>query len=309
MSRRPRLALVGYGKVARDQHCPAIEQSGAFDLVAIVDPVADSADLPVFRSLEAMLDADLDLDAVSLCQPPQRRFECARVALRAGLGVLLEKPPCATLGEAEALVALAIRRGAPLFTAWHSRFAPAVAHAESWLASRRISRMSISWSEDVREWHPGQDWIWAPGGLGVFDAGINALSIAVLLLRSDLVVRDGTLFVPSNRGTPIAAKLSLETPDGLPVRVEMDWRRPGVPEWVIDVATEAGSLRLAEGGARVWFDEQEQVASPSEEYVHLYAHFASLLARRASDSDLAPLRTVTDAFVRCRTETVEAFEY
>jgi hypothetical protein len=38
--------------------------------------------------------------------------------------------------------------------------------------------VEIVWHEDVRKWHPGQQWIWEPGGFGVFDPGINALSIA-----------------------------------------------------------------------------------------------------------------------------------
>jgi D-galactose 1-dehydrogenase len=42
--------------------------------------------------------------------------------------------------------------------------------------------VNVIWREDVRVWHPGQDWIWQPGGLGVFDPGINALSIITHIL-------------------------------------------------------------------------------------------------------------------------------
>ncbi|TIP51034.1 MAG: gfo/Idh/MocA family oxidoreductase, partial [Mesorhizobium sp.] len=65
---------------------------------------------------------------------------------------------------------------------WHSRYAPAVEAARDFLGSTTIRSAAINWKEDVRRWHPNQDWIWAPGGFGVFDPGINALSIATHIL-------------------------------------------------------------------------------------------------------------------------------
>ena len=61
------------------------------------------------------------------------------------------------------------------------------------LAGKRIASMDIRWHEDVRKWHPGQEWIWAPGGFGVFDPGINALSIASRILPQRLFVRSAEL--------------------------------------------------------------------------------------------------------------------
>ena len=45
------------------------------------------------------------------------------------------------------------------------------------MRERTIRTLTVAWKEDVRIWHPGQAWIWKAGGLGVFDPGINALSI------------------------------------------------------------------------------------------------------------------------------------
>jgi hypothetical protein len=82
--------------------------------------------------------------------------------------------------------ALAARAGRTLFATWHSRFAPAVEPARQWLTPRRIRSVHINWKEDVRVWHPGQGWIFEPGGLGVFDPGINALSILTRILPLSL---------------------------------------------------------------------------------------------------------------------------
>ncbi|RAG46972.1 gfo/Idh/MocA family oxidoreductase, partial [Burkholderia multivorans] len=92
-------------------------------------------------------------------------------------------------GEVAALEALARSRGLTLFATWHSRCASAVEPARAWLATREIRAVQVRWKEDVRRWHPGQQWIWEPGGLGVFDPGINALSIVTRILPRELVLR------------------------------------------------------------------------------------------------------------------------
>jgi len=56
-----------------------------------------------------------------------------------------------------------------------ARFTPK--SAREWISERSIDRVTVAWCENVRQWHPGQDWLWRPGGFGVFDPGINALSI------------------------------------------------------------------------------------------------------------------------------------
>ena len=308
MTVRRRIALVGFGKVARTQHLPAIDASERFQLVAVVDPAAVQAPVPVYPHLETLLDSGPRVEAVALCQPPQARYPAARTALRAGLAVLLEKPPGVTVAEVEALADIAAAAHRTLFTAWHSRFAAAVPVALEWLSRRQIRSVSVHWKEDVRQWHPGQQWIWEPGGMGVFDAGINALSIVTRMTSSLLRVCDGTLWLPSNRSTPIAATLRLETTDRVPVHVELDWRTPGEPQWDIDVETDRGSLRLAQGGARLWLDGVERTPTSADEYGGVYARFAALLDAGASEVDIAPMRLVVDALARCDARRVDVFE-
>src|SRR5581483_6251798 len=170
---RVKLAIVGLGKIARDQHIPALSASDEFDLTAVASPQGRLDGVPSFPSIAELLEALPEVEAVALCTPPQVRYETARYALERGRHVLLEKPPGVTLGEVQELAELALSQGVALFASWHSRYAPAVEPARAWLATRRIRSVSIAWREDVRVWHPGQRWIWQPGGLGVFDPGIN----------------------------------------------------------------------------------------------------------------------------------------
>ena len=99
-----------------------------------------------------------------------------RAALSAGKHVLLEKPPAATVSELVDLQRRSTAAGLTLFATWHSQFNAGVEEARRQLAGRQIRRLEVTWKEDVRHWHPGQAWIWEPGGFGVFDPGINALS-------------------------------------------------------------------------------------------------------------------------------------
>ena len=177
-----KVALVGIGKIARDQHVPALAASGDWELAATVSRAGTVDGVEAFTDFAAMLAARPDIPMVSLCLPPQPRFAYAEAALRAGRHVMLEKPPGQTLAEVHALQALAAAYGVTLYATWHSRMAEAVAAAKAWLADTVVRRAHITWREDVRKWHPGQDWVFEPAGMGVFDPGINALSILTEIL-------------------------------------------------------------------------------------------------------------------------------
>jgi D-galactose 1-dehydrogenase len=301
-----RIGLVGVGKIARDQHLPVIGAAPDFHLAAVASHQGGYDGVPNYRTLPEMLAGQSDLEAVALCQPPQARFEAALAAIEAGLHVFLEKPPGATLAEIGLLVAAARGRGVSLFASWHSRYASGVAPARRWLAGRRIRAVTIAWEEDVRHWHPGQDWIWEAGGMGVFDPGINALSIATHILPP-FFLTGATLSVPENRQAPIAADLTFTDAAGTPIRAVFDWRQTGPQIWDIRVETEAGPLVLSRGGSVLTIDGRDQPLPPEAEYRGLYDRFAALIRSGASDVDLDPLTHVADAFLRGERRTVEAF--
>ena len=307
MAREYRLGLVGLGKIAIDQHLPAIAATPGLALVATVDPHPAAAVAPTFPTLDALLAADLALDAIVVCTPPQVRAAIARRALEAGCSVLLEKPPATTLDELALLARRAEAGGLTLYTAWHSRHAPMVEAARAWLAGRVVSGGAVNWCEDVRRWHPGQRWLWQAGGLGVFDPGINAFSILTAILPVPPVVTDATLDVPANADTPIAARLALASGDAQ-IDVTLDFLQAGPQVWEIVLDTACGHrLHLDEGGARLSIDAGPARVGDSAEYPALYAHFARLLAARASDVDAAPFALAIDALSRGTVRRVDPF--
>jgi D-galactose 1-dehydrogenase len=302
-----KVALVGIGKIAVDQHIPAIDASPDWALAATVSRKGHVEEVESYTTIEAMLVARPDIQVVSLALPPVPRFAYAEAALKAGRHVMLEKPPGATLAEVHALEVLARDRGLTLYATWHSRMAHAVAPAKAWLAGKTITRAHITWREDVRKWHPGQDWVFEPGGMGVFDPGINALSILTEILPSAVHLTSAELEFPANRQTPIAAKLAFSGN----VTADFDWRQEGPQTWDIAVETASGRLDLRMGGNVLEIDGKLEAGKNTimGEYPALYARMADLTRNGESEVDLAPMVHVADALTLGRRVAVADFHF
>ena len=108
------MAVAGAGAFGRNhlRVLRELETEGAgVALVAAVEPDAARADeaakqygIPVFASVEALLNAGLKLNAACVAVPTVKHYEVASKLLGAGIDVLIEKPLAATLAEADALI-------------------------------------------------------------------------------------------------------------------------------------------------------------------------------------------------------------
>jgi len=293
-----RIGVVGLGKIAIDQHLPAIEGNPHFTLAATVSRSTPASGIN-FASTAELLATPGGLDAVAITTPPGPRYEIARDCIEAGLHVLLEKPPAATLAEIDDLRARASRCGVSLFTTWHAQHNPAVVRAAALLAGKRVREMRIVWHEDVEKWHPGQRWIWEAGGFGVFDPGINAFSIASLIFPGSLFVRTAALTYPHGSDTPIAAEIEFASPASSgQLRCSLDWRRSAGEEWTIRLITEDGvTIDLLDGGARLLVDGMSQETGDAGEYPDIYRRFAELVEGCDSQVDSVPLQMVADCLL------------
>lgn len=301
-----KIALVGIGKIAVDQHVPSIAASSAWELEATVSRAGTVEGVPSYSSIDELLVDRPDIGVISLCLPPVPRFDYAATCLRAGRHVMLEKPPGATLAEVYALEKIAADAGVTLFATWHSRMAKGVQAAKNALAGKVIETAHINWKENVRQWHPDQDWVFEPGGMGVLDPGINALSILTEILPEPVHLRKATLFTPSNRQTPIAADLSFT--DG--VSASFDWLKEGEQLWEIKLtATDGTAVHLTEGGNKCSVDGADMPLSALEEYPALYAQMEALVRTGKSDVDLAPMVHVSDAMTLGERKLAPAFNW
>jgi predicted dehydrogenase len=108
-----RIGLVGYGHGGRNFHMPYIQAATEWDIVGVVTNSSerraklqeDAPGTPAFDSLDALIDADVDLVVVST--PPATRRELVLRALSRGVNVVADKPFGPDLEGAKELVAAA----------------------------------------------------------------------------------------------------------------------------------------------------------------------------------------------------------
>ncbi|WP_165832061.1 Gfo/Idh/MocA family protein [Novacetimonas pomaceti] len=297
-----RIAIIGTGTIAHTQHVPVIRAHAGFELVAGVNPTPvpwwaeATGGLKLFSSMDSLIRSGMSVDAVAICTPPATHYALAAQGLAAGWHVMLEKPPTPILSQAMDLHRLACAAGRTLMTSWHAACAPAIDPARQILASGGVRGMRVTWRENVRKWHPGADWFWKPGGHGVFDAGINALSIACAVMGEPLFVTGATLDIPAGAATPCTAQVRWATPS-LPDGMEgiFDWTHRGIEVW--DIAWTLGNgrrLLLSQGGGGLSLDGVAVTLRGTHEYECVYSRFERLVHDGASDIDYRPVALVED---------------
>ena len=292
------IGLIGIGAIATKKHLPSIAANPDFKLVAAASLAGTAPGVPVYADHHAMLAAHPEIAAVIICTPPTARLAIAAEILATGRAVMLEKPPAATPGGLAHLVGLAVRHNAVLHTAWHSQYNEPVDRARALLAGRKIKRLHMVWKEDVHKWHPGQTWIWEAGGFGVFDAGINGLSILTRILDRPLFATGATLHMPSDAAVPVTAQVTLSDGSDAVITGDFDWAWTGPDTREIAIETADGqAITLLSSGARLLVDGVVVLDGARDEYGAIYRDFATLLTSGRSSIDGAPLALVADIFL------------
>jgi D-galactose 1-dehydrogenase len=310
---RKKIAVIGIGKIAQDQHLPVIEKSADFELAACVSQRGvGHGNVPVFKTPAELYRTMPEVKLVAICTPPGVRHGYVREAIDAGKHVLLEKPPTPTITEFHDLVAYGEKKERVLFQTWHSRYNAAVEAARLILKDEGVASVRIDWRESVRKWHPGQEWVWEPGGFGVCDPGINAMSIFTRIMPFPVFVERATLRFPANRQAPVDVDIVFKSAQRHQptMTAGFNWLEEAGEIWTIAIETRKGSqLRLEKGGTVLTVDGRETVANPSEEYEAIYERFAKLLKKGKSEMDGSPLLLIGDAFLLGARENVEEFHW
>lgn len=108
-SKKLKVGIIGTGWIA-DAHMASYLKMPDVEIIAAADLIPGKADAYLekhgikgartYLSHKEMLDAEPELDAVSVCTYNVTHAECTIYALEKGVNVLLEKPMCVTLDEA-----------------------------------------------------------------------------------------------------------------------------------------------------------------------------------------------------------------
>jgi predicted dehydrogenase len=125
---RLRTAVIGVGHLGQ-HHARILAQLPDVELVGVVDAnphqarlIAQRYNTQAYTHYRPLL---RQVDAVHVVTPTLYHHEVAAAFLEVGVPVLVEKPMCRTLAEADHLIALADRAGVPLQVGHIERFNPA----------------------------------------------------------------------------------------------------------------------------------------------------------------------------------------
>ncbi|TFW33804.1 Gfo/Idh/MocA family protein [Massilia horti] len=191
MAENVRWGILGTGKIARAFATALWDTPGA-QLVAAASRSLDTARAfadefgagVAYGSYQELADAP-DVDLVYIGTPHTLHFENALMALRAGKGVLCEKPFMMNLRQAEQVIALAREKKLFLMEAMWTRFLPALAQVKRIIESGEIGTpqqvmADFGYAADVGPEHRLVNP--ALGGGVLLDLGIYPLSICAALL-------------------------------------------------------------------------------------------------------------------------------
>lgn len=138
-----RIGIVGFGYLGRIHLAVLQELTAQFHLVGVYDrnPIAlnDLTNAPQelvrFNTYQELLDS---VDAVAIIASTPAHYELAQEAILAGKAIFVEKPMCATLGQAQQLAALVQAHKCLLQVGHVERFNPALLAAEPYFAAQQL---------------------------------------------------------------------------------------------------------------------------------------------------------------------------
>lgn len=112
------MAIMGNGKSANRYHLPYLQNSSKILVKYVYDMYMSEQQITDLKSqkingtgnIEEVL-SDSDIRLITICTPPSTHYELAKKCLLAGKNVIIEKPFCETVEEAEKLIAIAKEKG------------------------------------------------------------------------------------------------------------------------------------------------------------------------------------------------------
>lgn len=166
-----RIGFIGCGMIAY-KHATALERIRKVELVAACSKTYDSTlkfceknpKCKPFKSYKEMLESDIDL--VTICTPSGNHYVQAKMALEAGKHVVVEKPMCLKVSEADKLIKLAERKGLCLSAISQSRFSDSARAIKKAIDKGAFGKM-VSAQLTMRYWR-GEDYYNSAAWRGTF---------------------------------------------------------------------------------------------------------------------------------------------
>ncbi len=233
------IGIVGSGFIA-DIHALAFQRVTGAEVRAVVsrDPekardFAERHSIPRHYSGYRELLADDEVDIVSLCVPNDLHCEMTVEAARTGKHVIIEKPLCRNLAEADRMIAAGKEHGVHLFYAEELCFTPKYVRAKDLVDSGALGDIYLV-KQAERHDGPHSDWFWdvdRSGGGATLDLGCHAIEFFRWILGKPRIVsvyaQMGTHTHGDRTRGDDNALILVEFEKGVIGLAEEGWSKPG----------------------------------------------------------------------------------
>jgi len=161
-----RVGVVGTGGIFKALHLPYYQSSGRAKVVAVADVNENAAREAAqacgaeycFAGFKELLKLR-EVDAIDVCTPPASHREIVVEAARLGKHVLVEKPMCRTVKEADEMIAAADRAKIVLQVAYMLRFHPTYMRLKRLLEDGSLGEVHLVYSCQVGWFQPTHPWL------------------------------------------------------------------------------------------------------------------------------------------------------
>ena len=267
------IGLIGYGYWGSNLF-RILSANPEFKLVAVADASEARRDAlrlsygsgRIALSALDLLDDD-GIEAVVIATPVGTHFELARRAILAGKHVLVEKPMCASVAEAEELVALADRYGVVLMVDHTYLFTGAVQHITSIVRAGEFGRICYYGSMRVNLglFQPDVDVLW--------DLAPHDLSILDHLIDEEPTRIEASGYCHVNQHLPDIVYLTLHYASPIVAHLNLSWMSPvkvrrvaigGTNKMIVwDDLNREETVKIYNSGIQVQPEDQRPVIIPA----------------------------------------------
>ena len=161
-----RIGVIGCGGIFRGAHVPYLEwRTDRCTVTAVTDLKRENAEAEaerfgaeVCKDWKALLRRD-DVDAVIIATHPRPHCEIAVAAAKARKHILLEKPMCCTVREADRMIAAAKQARVKLHVAYIMRFRPAKQKLKELLTDGTLGKPQLVYCTQIGWFPPRHPWL------------------------------------------------------------------------------------------------------------------------------------------------------
>lgn len=259
-----RVGVIGSGGIFRGLHLPYYEMTTRAEIVAVADIKEESAaelakrfGADAYADYRKILERD-DVDAVDVSTHPKPHRDVAVAAAQAGKHILVEKPMCRTVAEADEMIAAADEAGVMLQVAYMLPFNPVYQKLKQFLGDGTLGDVHMAYCNQVGWFSPGHPWLFIreeSGGMLVEQA-IHNFDVWLWLYGPVVSVYAYTSHVPLG-GTYPEQEKAVENNALLTVKFKNSGAGMFIKSWAAEVGHSGegvvcsnGSAVFAEGGLR-----------------------------------------------------------